>query len=212
MRHWAPPHSASVSPQAQGLKEGGGCPGAGTRGRGEGRRARGVARGGPRVRGGGGATLRRLSPRLPAEPRRREAAPRGARRPRRRRRNPAAARPTFCAGCRGRPRRAPAPAAAPACPARPGPGRGSHDPGRARLGARQGLQGPLSRAASPSSLFLRAASPHPTSASPTLAASISSSSGGAWRASRIGRMYPQGRHPVSGACGEGVPGVLELRP
>lgn len=42
---------------------------------------RGAGRPGGRA-GGGGATLRRLCPRLPAEPRRREAAPRGARRPR----------------------------------------------------------------------------------------------------------------------------------
>ncbi|VTJ73433.1 Hypothetical predicted protein [Marmota monax] len=60
-------------PAGQGRGDGGSGP----------RRAGARAPGG--ARGGSGATLRRLCPRLPAEPRRREAAPRGARRPRRHR-------------------------------------------------------------------------------------------------------------------------------
>lgn len=157
--------------------KGGGGPGAAARGA-----------GGPGGRaGGGGATLRRLCPRLPAEPRRREAAPRGARRPR----------------LRNRP-----PLARPSAPvARPTPGGGLGAPWSPRhraltRGAGE-LQGPLPHAAAPS---FSGRPPTPASPPPRLLlAPPDRQAPESWRrASRIGRMYPQGRHPVSGGpgCGE----------
>lgn len=168
---------ASLSfPAGRGWKGGGG-PGAAARGA-----------GGPGGRaGGGGATLRRLCPRLPAEPRRREAAPRGARRPR----------------LRNRP-----PLARPSAPvARPTPGGGLGAPWSPRpraLAQRVGkLRGPLPHTAAPS---FSGRPPHP-SLSPTLPSPgpPDRQAPESWRgASRIGRMYPQGRHPVSRGpgCGE----------